>query len=143
MASSAIPKLFAASARHVLVKSHASGEVAGSGYEAVSSVVVGITTISVGVGNNYSSFGRRLSNLIHAVIGASGGRSPSQARALAQRVARMIAPAVEKRILSVQDHDRSREGRKPEEQNTSASSMIATYKTLHQRVAPSCYLVYY
>lgn len=134
MASSAIPELFAASAGHVLVKSHASGEVAGSSDESVSGVVAGLTTISVGVGNDCSMVGCSVRSLVHEMNGASDECLPSHARVLAQKVARIIAPTAERCILSAKDDDSSRRGGRSDEQNASARNMTYTYehRTRHQ-----------
>jgi len=53
MAGPTVSELLASGARHILVESHASGEVAGSRDETVFCVVVGITIVSVGVGNHF------------------------------------------------------------------------------------------
>jgi hypothetical protein len=67
VAGSSVSELLARSARHILVESHASGEVAGSRDESVLGVVVGITVISVGVGNDCLLVSRRVENLIYAM----------------------------------------------------------------------------
>jgi hypothetical protein len=134
VANSAIPELFTASARHILVKSHASGEVAGPGDETVSGVVASITTISVGVGNDCSMIGCSVRSLIREMNGASDECLPSHARVLAKKVARTIAPTAERCILSAKDDDSSRRGGRSDEQNASARNMTYTYKhrTQHQ-----------
>jgi hypothetical protein len=67
MAGSSVSKLLASGARHVLVESHASGEVAGSRDETVFGVVVGITVISVGVGNDCLLVSHRIGSPMYAM----------------------------------------------------------------------------
>jgi hypothetical protein len=67
MAGSSISKLFASGARHVLVESHASGEVAGSRDETVFGVVIGITVISIGVGNDCLLVSYRVRSLMYEI----------------------------------------------------------------------------
>jgi hypothetical protein len=67
MAGSSVSKLLASGARHILVESHASGDVAGPRDETVFGVVVGITVICVGVGNDCLLVSHRVRTLMYAM----------------------------------------------------------------------------
>jgi hypothetical protein len=53
MTGSTVSEFFAASARHVKIEAHTSGEVWGSGDVTVSCVVVGITVLSAVISDHY------------------------------------------------------------------------------------------